>query len=80
MTWKRSARTLTLYPKRLLNTADQAHDAKGLSALNDSPASSPTIHQSGAIRIVERLSRENNVTRVRPNLLALTWVKNSGGV
>jgi hypothetical protein len=31
-------RTLTLYPKRRLNTADHAHDAKGVSASDYSQA------------------------------------------
>jgi hypothetical protein len=35
---------LILYPKRLLNTADHAHDAKGFSALDYNPAmASPAV-------------------------------------
>ena len=41
---EQSARTLTVYPKRLLNTADHAHDAKGFRALDHGPAmASPAV-------------------------------------
>jgi hypothetical protein len=41
---QRSPRTLTIYPQRLLNTADHAHDAKGFSALDYGAAmASPAV-------------------------------------
>jgi hypothetical protein len=41
---QRSAQTLTFYPKRPLNTADHAHDAKGFSALEHGSAmASPAV-------------------------------------
>jgi hypothetical protein len=63
---EQSARTLTLYPQRLLNTADRAHDAKGFSALDYGPGDGlpgcsrcAQIRGSFRARKGELLKREN---------------------